>query len=88
MNWIIGMVIGFVVGAVSLLLFSKFLSGKNLLRAQREADRILEEAKSESESLKKEKMIEVQEELFEQKQKLTYLNVWHTEKTEEKEGKT
>ena len=70
MSWYVGLLIGFVVGAVILWLFLKFFSGKNLLRAQKEADRILDEAKSESEALKKEKMIEVQEELFEHKQKL------------------
>ncbi|MFX0095626.1 MAG: ribonuclease Y [Candidatus Hodarchaeota archaeon] len=62
--------IGFVVGAVSLWLFLKFFSEKNILRAQKEAELLLQEAKSESETLKKEKMIEVQEELFEHKQKL------------------
>ena len=46
MNWYVGLLIGFVVGTVSLWLFLKYFSGKNLLRAQKEADRILEEAKS------------------------------------------
>jgi len=70
MSWYVGMLIGFVVGAVSLWLFVKVSSGKKLLRSEREAERLLEEAKSEAESLKKEKLIEVREELFEHKQKL------------------
>ncbi|UCF65749.1 MAG: ribonuclease Y [bacterium] len=70
MSWYVGMLIGFVVGAVSLWLIIKVSSGKKLVRSERDAERILEEAKSEAESFKKEKLIEVQEELFEHKQKL------------------
>ncbi|MBN2365951.1 MAG: ribonuclease Y [Calditrichaeota bacterium] len=70
MEWLAGILIGFVVGMVSLWLFLKVTSDKKLLAATEEAARILQDAQSEAESLKKEKLIEVQEELFEHKQKL------------------
>lgn len=70
MEWVVGIVIGILVGSVSLWFFLKMSSGKKILNATSEAARIVEEAKSEAESLKKEKLIEVQEELFENKQKL------------------
>jgi ribonuclease Y len=66
--WLIA--IGLVVGAVCLWLFLKFSENKKLFRAKEQADRLVREAHSEAESLKKEKLIEVQEELFNHKQKL------------------
>ncbi len=70
MEWIISALIGILVGLVGFWLFLKISAGKKLLFAQQEAKRIIEEAKSEAETLKKEKLIEVQEELFEHKQRL------------------
>lgn len=70
MEWIIGAVIGMVVGSVGLWIFLKLSTGKKLLQATREAKRILADAVSEAETLKREKLIEVQEELLENKQRL------------------
>ncbi|MEJ2634144.1 MAG: ribonuclease Y [Calditrichia bacterium] len=70
MQWIIGVLIGLVAGSVGLWLFLKSSAGKKLLTAEEEAKHLLEDAKSEAETLKKEKLIEVQEELFEHKQLL------------------
>ncbi|HFE64073.1 MAG TPA: ribonuclease Y, partial [Caldithrix sp.] len=70
MEWIIGAVIGMVVGSVGLWIFLKLSAGKKLLQATQEAKRVLADAVSEAETLKKEKLIEVQEELLESKQRL------------------
>jgi ribonuclease Y len=70
MFWYTGIVVGIIVGAVGLWLYLKIFSKNKILEAQKIADQLLSDAKSEAESLKKEKLIEVQEELFENKQKL------------------
>ena len=70
MEMIITIVIGLVVGMVGLWFLLKITSNQKLLKARVETKRILEDAKSEAESIKKEKLIEVQEELFEHKQKI------------------
>lgn len=70
MEWVISALIGFILGTVGLWIFLKISAGKKLLRAEEEAKRVLEDAHSEAETLKKEKLIEIQEELFEHKQRL------------------
>ena len=70
MAWYYGLLIGLVVGSGGLWLFLKIIADKKLVQMNQEAARLLNEAKSEAETLKKEKLFEVQEELFEHKQKL------------------
>ncbi len=70
MEWILGIVIGLAAGSVSLWLFLKISTENKVSRAKDEAKNLLEDARSEVESLKKEKLIEVQEELFDHKQRL------------------
>lgn len=70
MDLIFGVVIGIICGSIVLWFFLSITSNKKLLKAREIAKKLLEEAKAETESLKKEKMIEVQEELLEHKQKL------------------
>jgi len=70
MDLILGMVIGIISGSIVLWFFLSITSNKKLLKAREMAKKLLEESRAEAESLKKEKMIEVQEELLEHKQKL------------------
>lgn len=70
MEWIIALLIGLMVGTIGLFLYLKLSGGKRLLQVEQEAKRLLEDARSEAEALKREKLIEVEEELFENKQKL------------------
>jgi ribonuclease Y len=70
MEWLIGLLIGLVAGIIGLWLVLKLSGNKKLLQAHTLSKQIIEDAKSETETLKKEKLIEVQEELFESKQQL------------------
>ena len=64
MFWYTGIVVGIIVGAVGLWLYLKIFSKRKVMEAQKLAEQLLSDAKSEAESLKKEKLIEVQEELY------------------------
>lgn len=61
---------GVLVGALVLWVVLKGTSNKALLSASAQAEKILEEARNEAETLKKEKLLEVEEEIFQQKQML------------------
>ncbi len=63
----IGLVfLGFIAGWI----INSLLSKRGLLSAKNEAERILQDARDEAESEKKEKLIELEEEVFQQKQDL------------------
>lgn len=70
MDWIIGALTGLVAGLIVFWLLLKTSAGKKVQHANEEVKRIINEAKTEAETLKKEKLIEVKEELFEHKQRL------------------
>ncbi|MFZ0391133.1 MAG: ribonuclease Y [Calditrichia bacterium] len=70
MEWIIGTLVGLVVGVLAFWLFLKITANQKLLNAGAEAEHILDDARSAAGQLKKEKLIEVQEELFEHKTRL------------------
>ncbi|GAB4362767.1 MAG: ribonuclease Y [Calditrichia bacterium] len=70
MDLIISALVGLVVGSIGLYFFLRIMVGRKFLQAERKAKQILEEAKSDAERLIKEKQIEIQEELFEHKQRL------------------
>jgi hypothetical protein len=53
MEWLFGILIGLGIGLVGLWFFLNFISSKKMLRAGDEAKRLLKEAKTEAESLKK-----------------------------------
>lgn len=66
---IVGIVIGIVVGLVVGYFVSKSIGANYLDRAKKEAEDIVENARREAESLKQEKLVEAQEEIYELKQK-------------------
>ncbi len=70
MDVILGLIGGILVGSIALFIILKLSGGKKLLKAQEEADRILENARGEAEALKREKLIEAEEEIFETKQRM------------------
>ncbi len=70
MEWGLGALAGLIVGAVGLWIFLKISANKSILNTDRLVSKMLEDAQAEAETIKKEKMIEVQDELFEHKQKL------------------
>lgn len=70
MEWYWALLIGLVAGAVCLWLFLHIFQNAKLVKAREKADRLIQDATSEAEALKKEKLIEVQEELFNHKQQL------------------
>ncbi len=70
MEWVVGIVVGLLFGAIGTIIFLKITANKSLLYARQEAERLLEDARKEAENLKREKVLEVQEELFEQKHQL------------------
>ena len=66
----LALVIGIVLGGAGIFLYLKSTSNKTLLNAQQQATAILADSQKEVESLKKEKLFEAEEEIFELKQKL------------------
>lgn len=80
MEWIISLLIGMVAGSIGLWLFLKVSAGKKLLLAKQDAFRIVAEAQAEADSLKKERHIEIQEELFDHKHRLEQENEKRREK--------
>lgn len=70
MEWYWALLIGLVAGAVCLWLVLHIFQNAKLVKAREKADRLIQDAASEAEALKKEKLIEVQEELFNYKQQL------------------
>ncbi|GAB4177085.1 MAG: ribonuclease Y [Calditrichia bacterium] len=67
---ILGIIIGIVAGLVAGYFISMVIGSNNLVKAKQEAKEILDSAKTEAENLRKEKLVEVEEELFELKQSL------------------
>lgn len=70
MEWVAALLVGILIGGIGLLVFLKMTSNKTILNAQRDAKNIIAAAEKEADTLKKEKLIELQEETYEQKQKL------------------
>ncbi|WP_050771275.1 ribonuclease Y [Dethiosulfovibrio peptidovorans] len=65
---ILGIAAGLVFGVVGGLLISRYLGGKHLANAQRQADQLLKKAVKDGEHHKREMLSEVKEEIFEMKQ--------------------
>lgn len=61
---------GIILGGAGIYLYLKTTSNKVLLNAQQQAESILQDAQKEVEALKKEKLIEAEDEIYELKQKL------------------
>ncbi|MFQ5751896.1 MAG: ribonuclease Y [bacterium] len=84
--WIILFILTLCVGFVIGWFLRQFLGQKRLARATVIADKLIEDAKSESENLKREKLLEAKDEMFQMKQELekvskTKLNeIQHLEK--------
>lgn len=70
MNWIVALLLGMLGGMIILFLYLYLTSKEKLLQAQKQADRIITDAKQESETLKKEKIIEAEESVYQKKQKI------------------
>lgn len=70
MEWVIALLAGIFVGGGIIFIYLKTTSNKTLLNAQKTAQSIIADAENELETLKKEKMIEAEEEIFDQKQRL------------------
>jgi ribonuclease Y len=62
-------IIGLLIGASVLFLLLRVTSMKRMLKAQTQASEIISDAKNEAETIKKEKLIEAEELIFEKKQK-------------------
>ncbi|MCK6622747.1 MAG: ribonuclease Y [Calditrichaceae bacterium] len=72
MDWGIALLVGILVGGGGLFLFLKMTSDKTLLNARKSAKTIIADAEKEAETLKKEKLVEAQEDIYDQKQKLEH----------------
>ncbi len=70
MDWIVALLVGMVTGGLILFLFLKLTSNKSLLQAKQIAKKLVDEAHEEAETIKKEKLLEAQEEIFEQRQQV------------------
>lgn len=70
MNWVVALLLGISLGGAGIFTYLKLTSNKTLLNAQRNAKNFLEEARKEADTLKKEKLIEAEEENYDLRQKL------------------
>ena len=70
MNWVVALLLGISLGGAGIFTYLKLTSNKTLLNAQRNAKNLLEEAGKEAGTLKKEKLIEAEEENYDLRQKL------------------
>ncbi|MGH1363238.1 MAG: ribonuclease Y [Calditrichia bacterium] len=70
LGWVVALLIGIVVGGAIVFIYLKTTSSQTIANAKVEVDRLLADAQKEGEAFKKERLIEAQEEIFEQKQKL------------------
>lgn len=70
MEWVVALLLGIVVGGGGVFLYLKTTSNKSLLNAQKTAQKMIADSEKEAETLKKEKLIEAQEEIFDHKQRL------------------
>lgn len=68
MNWILALLVGMLVGAIVLFLYLYSSSKEKLLRAQKQAEKIIANAQEEAETIKKEKIIDAEETLYHKKQ--------------------
>ncbi len=70
MEWIIAILLGIIIGSLGIFFFLKLTSKKALTNAQKVAEKIINDAQEEADTLKKEKLLEAQEEIYEHKQRL------------------
>ena len=70
LTWVVALLIGIVAGGAIVFIYLKTTSSQTIGNAKVEAERLLADAQKEGEALKKERLIEAQEEIYEQKQKL------------------
>ena len=70
MEWVVALLLGMMVGGGGVFLYLKTTSNTSLLNAQKTAQKIIADSEKEAETLKKEKLIEAQEEIFDHKQRL------------------
>ncbi|RMF57402.1 MAG: ribonuclease Y [Calditrichaeota bacterium] len=70
MDWLVAFAAGIIIGALLIFTYLKLTSNKSLLNARALANEIIEEAKKEAETTKKEKLLEAEEEIYQHKQKL------------------
>jgi len=70
MNWILALLVGMLVGAIILFVYLYSSSKEKLLRAQKQAEKIIANAQEEAETIKKEKIIDAEEALYQKKQQV------------------
>ncbi len=70
MNWVVALLLGISLGGAGIFIYLKLTSNKTLLNAQKNAKNVLAEARKEAETLRKEKLIEAEEENYQNQQKL------------------
>lgn len=67
---VIALLAGILIGGAGIFFYLKITSNQTILQARHQAENIISEAKREAETLKKESLLEVEEQIFEQKQNL------------------
>lgn len=70
MNWIVALLVGALSGASLLFLYLYFTAKEKLLRAQKRAKELISEAQNDGETIKKEKLIEAEESIYQKKQQI------------------
>ena len=70
MNWIFALLLGMLAGALILFLYLYLTSKEKLLRAQKQSAQIISDAQKDAETIKKEKVIEAEESIFQKKQQI------------------
>lgn len=70
MNWILAVVVGMLVGASLMFLYIYLTSRDKLLKARERAEKIVSEAQKEAETIKKERIIEGEEAIYQKKNQI------------------
>lgn len=70
MNWIVALLVGALSGASILFLYLYFTAKEKLLRAQKRAKELISDAQNDGETIKKEKLIEAEESIYQKKQQI------------------